>query len=257
MLKILHLSGFSIETLNLPCTLPPNLTSLFFEYVEFCPTNLSDYVVDVPMLENLTFSSCKNIFHFKITARKLCSLTIKYFYRSELSLSIDLKSICTLELDSYSVQTILGTGATMGHRLQQNVLNVELLKLSALHLQRGVETSAFVSLLCICPKLHELEICFWGTEDTTKATDTTSKRLKKLCSVVQTYERLHILKFASFRGFKAEMLFIKEMLAGVPSLERVIFMGTSMYEYDSYKKHEIIDEVLCFPRASTEVKIVY
>ncbi|CAH9119674.1 unnamed protein product [Cuscuta europaea] len=256
-LKSLHLHDFSFEPLNLPCTLPPNLTSLCFKYVDFGRSNLSNYVVDVPMLEILSFRSCKNILHFKIIARKLCCLTIKSCYRSELSLNMDLKSICTLELDSYYVETFLGTSATTGHQLQLNVLNVELLKLSGLCLQRDVETSAFLSLLCICPKLYELEISVWGTEDTTKAIDTTSKQLKKLHSVVQTCERLHILKIRSFRGFRAEMLFIKEMLASVPSLERVIFMGNYMYEYDSCKKHENMDEVLCFPRASTKVKIIF
>ncbi|CAH9096396.1 unnamed protein product [Cuscuta epithymum] len=204
-LKNLHLEAFSIEPLNLPRTLLPNLTSLYFVDVDFGPTNVSTYVVDVPMLENLSFRGCENILHLKITARKLCSLAIHGLCDEDdesLRLNLDFKSICILELDSWSLK---------------------------------------------------------GIEDTTKAIDATSRRLIKLRSVVQTYERLLVLKFRFFSGFRSEMLFIKEMLACLPSLETVIFIFHYKYNDDdeSYKKHEIMEEVLCFPRASTKAKIVY
>ncbi|CAH9096394.1 unnamed protein product [Cuscuta epithymum] len=261
-LKNLHLEAFSIEPLNLPRTLLPNLTSLYFVDVDFGPTNVSTYVVDVPMLENLSFRGCENILHLKITARKLCSLAIHGLCDEDdesLRLNLDFKSICILELDSWSLKYVLFESATKGHQLQPHKLNVELLRLSEFRFQRDFKTSSFVRLLCICPKLCRLEITFWGIEDTTKAIDATSRRLIKLRSVVQTYERLLVLKFRFFSGFRSEMLFIKEMLACLPSLETVIFIFHYKYNDDdeSYKKHEIMEEVLCFPRASTKAKIVY
>ncbi|CAH9096380.1 unnamed protein product [Cuscuta epithymum] len=258
-LKSLHLHGFSIEPLNLPRTFPPNLTSLYLAYVDFGSTNLSNYVVDVPMLENLSFWSCANIPDFKITARKLCSLAINGWYYSQLNksprLNLDFKSICTLDLDSSSLQYIVEESATREQLLQPHALNVELLKVSRFCFQRDVVTFAFVSLLCICPKLYKLEISFTYEEDTTKAIDATSNLLKKLCSVVRTYDGLLVLKLCSFRGFRSQMLFIKEMLANLPSLETVLFINDCIY--DSNKKHEIMEEVLCFPRASIKAKIVY
>ncbi|CAH9119677.1 unnamed protein product [Cuscuta europaea] len=261
-LKNLHLEAFSIEPLNLPRTLLPNLTSLYFVDVDFGPTNVSNYVVDVPMLENLSFRGCENILHLKITARKLCSLAINGLCSEvdkSLRLNLDFKSICTLELDNWSLQYILAESATKGRQLQPHTLNVELLILSGFRFQRDVETSSFVRLLCICPMLCQLEISFWGIEDNTyKPLDATSKRLKKLRTVVRTYNRLLVLKLCSFRGLRSQMHFIKEMLACLPSLERVIFIFHYMYDDDdSYKKHEIMEEVLCFPRASTKAKMVY
>ncbi|CAH9096386.1 unnamed protein product [Cuscuta epithymum] len=255
-LTTLHLRGFSIEPLNLPCTLPPNLTSLCLEYVTFAPTNVSNYVVDVPMLKNLSFRSCTNILHFKTTARNLCSLTINGLcgeLDQSLWLNFDLKSIRTLDLGYWSLQNFLGPRA----QFQPNALSVELVKLSGLCFEYHVDVSAFVCLLCVCPKLCELEITFSETSLDFEAIDATSKRLKKLCRVFRTYERLLVLKFGLFCGYRSQMLFIMEMLACVPSLERVIFMGNCMYGYESYKKHEIMEEVLCFPRASIKAKIVY
>ncbi|CAH9119676.1 unnamed protein product [Cuscuta europaea] len=116
------------------------------------------------MLENLSFSYCENISQFSITARKLCSLTIKGCFSSELHksirLNLDLKSISTLDLDNWSLQYIMGETATTGLPPQLHALNVEFLKLSEFSFQNDVGTAAFVRLLCICPKLCKLEICF-------------------------------------------------------------------------------------------------
>ncbi|VFQ78055.1 unnamed protein product [Cuscuta campestris] len=54
-LKRLHLHALLVEPLNSPRALP-NLTTLCFEDVIFVPTNPTNYALDVPKLENLSFS---------------------------------------------------------------------------------------------------------------------------------------------------------------------------------------------------------
>ncbi|XP_031121010.1 F-box/FBD/LRR-repeat protein At1g13570-like [Ipomoea triloba] len=101
-LKRLHLYGVIIEPMDLPRILP-NVASLCFEQVDFGTRNLLHRAVDVPILENMSFLSCQNMFYFNITARKLCGLTIKCCSSNVpdkfLPVNLDLKSIVAFELE--------------------------------------------------------------------------------------------------------------------------------------------------------------
>nr|GMD28589.1 F-box/FBD/LRR-repeat protein At1g13570-like isoform X1 [Ipomoea batatas] len=103
-LKRLHLYGVVIEPMNFPCILP-NVASLCFECVDFGPINCLDCAIDVPVLEKLSFIHCRNIFHFDITAPKLCSLTIEFCSTTVrgkfLLVNLDLRSISTLDLGGH------------------------------------------------------------------------------------------------------------------------------------------------------------
>ncbi|VFQ95332.1 unnamed protein product [Cuscuta campestris] len=118
-------------------------------------------------------------------------------------------------------------------------------------------TSAFICLLNKCPKLCNLEISFtpeWG-EDINKCVDAESKRLKNLRRVLQTHKMLLILQLSSFSGLRPQMHFIQEMLACLPALEKVIISRS--YGFDWSKKHETLEEISHFPRASAKAKLVF
>ncbi|VFR03511.1 unnamed protein product [Cuscuta campestris] len=159
----LYLQGFSIDPQNATWTLP-SATSLSFDFVYFGTRNLSNYVFDVPKLENLSFINCKDVFLFDITTRNLHNLTINSCYSSKigsfLPVNMDLKSICTLAFDIDSLQDFFCKTTTKGLSIQLPTLNVELLKLSGFCFQDKAGVSAFVRLLCKCPKLRSLEIKF-------------------------------------------------------------------------------------------------
>ncbi|CAH9124131.1 unnamed protein product [Cuscuta epithymum] len=242
-LKGLHLGGFRIEPTEFPSTLS-NLTSLYLHAVCFGPTNLPCYVVDGPMLKNLSFSSCNSIAPFKITARSLSSLTIKNCFNRDsgkiLPIACDLISIRTLDVDYGSLE---------GLPVQANAINLELLKLSKFRFQDDVTTSAFVRLLSICPKLCKLEITYAGTD--VNCIESLSELLKNLHSVAQTCKKLLFLELNLYKGEWAEILFINEMLASLPALEKVTITcsGPRM-------KSKILERVMCFARTSTKAKIV-
>lgn len=85
----------------------PNVTSLCFEYVEFDPTSVVEFSVDVPKLETLSFIRCSFINDFNITAPKLSNLIIDSCAESLdgfLPDNLDLRSICTLGLDCVSLK---------------------------------------------------------------------------------------------------------------------------------------------------------
>ncbi|RAL37558.1 hypothetical protein DM860_000252 [Cuscuta australis] len=259
-LRTLRLDGFSIQPQNSPCSLR-NLSTLCFANVKFVSRYLANNALDVPKLENLVFKYCEDIFHFNITARKLCSLKVNCCSGKEvgkfLPVNLDLTSICTLDLDYYTLVYIIGQYTTKECLLQLPALNVELLKLSSFCFHDDARTSAFTCLLCKCPKLCNLEISFayqWG-EDINKCIDAESKRLKKLRRVLQTHKMLLILKLSSFSGLRPQMHFIQEMLACLPTLEKVII--SRPYRFDRSKEHETFEEISHFPRASAKAKLVF
>ncbi|XP_019176872.1 PREDICTED: F-box/FBD/LRR-repeat protein At1g13570-like [Ipomoea nil] len=71
-LKRLKLSEVRVELVDVYEL--PNVISLYLEYVDFLCGDYSDYVVYLPMLEDLSFCYSRNIFDFHILAPKLGSL---------------------------------------------------------------------------------------------------------------------------------------------------------------------------------------
>nr|GMD22812.1 F-box/FBD/LRR-repeat protein At1g13570-like [Ipomoea batatas] len=105
-LKRLDLCKVLVEpTINAPCIFP-NVTSLSFDGVVFGTINL-DCVIDVPMLQTLSFRLCRNASYFNIKAPSLSSLTLKNYviyedieaYSCFTPVNMDLSFIHTLCLD--------------------------------------------------------------------------------------------------------------------------------------------------------------
>ncbi|XP_031123195.1 uncharacterized protein LOC116025941 [Ipomoea triloba] len=234
--------------MNFPCRLP-NVASLCFQWVDFGPINCA---IDVPVLENLSFLSCENIFYFNIAAPKLCSLTIKSCSSNGLgkflSVNLYLRSISTLDLVG-SVKEFVKEFTRIGFQL-----NVEYLKLSCyeeLYIQSDKSFSVLAHLLLLCPKLRKLDIdLFWLRSVATECMDT----LSELHVAAQTNKMLHALKLISFRGSHSEKLFIKKLLASFSTLEMVVIVRDKNY----CKKYTtgIMQELLDLHVASTKTKII-
>nr|GMD39445.1 F-box/FBD/LRR-repeat protein At1g13570-like [Ipomoea batatas] len=193
-LKRLHLYGVVVEPMNFPCIFP-NIASLCFEMVDFGPINSLDCAIDVPVLK-LSFIHCCNIFHFDISAPKICSLTIEFcssIVRGKfLPVNLDLRSISTLDLGG-------------------------LLQFDSMATKR----------MDILSELHAVSL---------------------------TNKMLNALKLMSFQGLQIEKLFIKELLASLSTLEKVVIVREKHYR----KKDStgVMQELLDLPFASTKMKII-
>ncbi|CAH9096398.1 unnamed protein product [Cuscuta epithymum] len=261
-LKRLHLDGFCIEPFTFPCKLP-NVTSLCFEHVDFAPTSPSNCALEVPVLENLSFNHCVNMSQFNFLATNLCSLKIVtssfYALRTFLPVNLNLSCIRNLNLTDSSLQYFveeLDRGLKRGPPLQ---LNVEYLKLSDHYSQIADRTSAFVRLLRLCPKLCKLDISFWFEEVCNTKHDAMVNALEELQSVAQTHNKLLALKLTSVYRLGFKMLYIKELLASLPELEKVVIFRPidSIDSFDCPEKYEFRQQVLNLPRASAKAKIVF
>nr|GMD39168.1 F-box/FBD/LRR-repeat protein At1g13570-like [Ipomoea batatas] len=196
--------------MNFPCRLP-NVASLCFQWVDFGPINCA---IDVPVLENLSFLSCKF-----------------------LPVNLYLRSISTLDLVG-SVKEFVKEFTRIGFQL-----NVEYLKLSCyeeLYIQSDKSFSVLAHLLLLCPKLRKLDIdLFWLRSVATECMDT----LSELHVAAQTNKMLHALKLISFRGSHSIKLFLKKLLASFSTLEMVVIVRDKNYckKYTTGIMQELLD----------------
>ncbi|XP_019149811.1 PREDICTED: F-box/LRR-repeat protein At2g42720-like isoform X2 [Ipomoea nil] len=244
-LRRLDVCGVSIGPISDPCILP-NVTSLCFKNVDFNPR---DHLVDVPMLENLSFEICYNLHDFNFTAQKLHSLRIDSCPFYQLPFNLDLRSIRTLDLDCSSMQGFVN-GFT-GRGLQQPLeLDVEYLMLSTEDYHDHVEDvySAFIHLLRICPKLCKLDIDLSFSHVMPKLTD-------EFQTVTQRHTMLHTLKLDSYIGSVHDLIFIKRLLACFPALEKVFIVHEDTWDYEEFFESNK-EELLHSQCASAKAEIV-
>nr|GMD39166.1 F-box/FBD/LRR-repeat protein At1g13570-like [Ipomoea batatas] len=233
-LKRLHLRQAFVEVKNAPCSLP-NITSLCFEDVQFYSSNLSDRVTDLPMLQNLSFDGCVNIFDFNITAPKLANLDLIYVH--------------TLVLDAYNVQ----------RRPQEQLpaLNVEYLKLLSNNECYAFDMrSSVIDLLQMCPKLCVLDIDLKVVEVVLEEQEAMPIFFEEHHAGVEKHNMPHTLKLTNFEALEFDLLFIKGLLAGLPAVEDVLITTSGNRRLDSDRKIENTQKLVCYPCASQKAKIV-
>ncbi|XP_031121029.1 putative F-box/FBD/LRR-repeat protein At5g44950 [Ipomoea triloba] len=251
-LKILHIYGVSIKPINAQCTLP-NVTSLQFQDVNF---DGGDLLVDVPMLNSLSFIGCKNMTTFNIAAKKLDHLAILDCSFYEFSDNLELRYFRSLELDNSSIKDFVYEFIRRTRLpLRQHALNVQHLTISTKEELSSLDNddemrigvSAFMYLLQICPHLRIFDVDLSFSEILPK--------LPELLHIVRHgYKMLRILELQEFAGFQRQILFIKELLACSPILEKVVINRgrvTNIY-FENNK-----EEILHFHRASTKVEIIF
>lgn len=101
-LRRLHLWGGYIDAINSHYILP-NITSLCFVNVII---ESEGFLLDAPMLNNLSLTICYSVSGLKITAPRLSSLAVmdSRLYCSKFPINLDSESIRTLLLDCYSLE---------------------------------------------------------------------------------------------------------------------------------------------------------
>ncbi|XP_019149874.1 PREDICTED: uncharacterized protein LOC109146680 [Ipomoea nil] len=231
-----------------------SVTSLCLDHVNFKPRNFLDYVVYFPMLEDLSFVECNNIFDFNIVAPKLGSLNIIprkflcYCYKGfgVLQPNLDLRSISGLNLDCSTCcfEMFIEKLTRVGNA---PALNIELLKLhisSYSFPPKNINNSAFIHLLQACPKLCELDM--WGLQYL-KINPEDFVLMEELSSVARTLKMLRTLKSSHFNGWRPEMQSIKVLLACFLGIKKVVIVRGWIRSDEEFK---IMQELLRFPRAS-------
>ncbi|XP_019194846.1 PREDICTED: uncharacterized protein LOC109188675 [Ipomoea nil] len=254
-LKRLKLSNVVVELAN--AYVLPNVTSLNLEYVEFVHENCSDYVVYLPMLEDLSFRNCENIFYFNIVAApKRCSLVVSFDYWSwhnpkVMLPNFDLGCISSLDLKCpvRYLEMFIEELNTVGQPFALNVEHLKLCISTASCLRDDI--NPFIQLMRACPKLCELDI---RRVKFLKLNPEDFVLMEELSSVAQTQKMLRTLKFSHFIGMRSEMQSIKVLLACFPRIEKVV-IARGWISPD--KEFEIMQELLRFPCASTKAEIVY
>ncbi|XP_019159777.1 PREDICTED: F-box/FBD/LRR-repeat protein At1g13570-like [Ipomoea nil] len=258
-LKRLKLDNISVELINASCVLP-NVTSLCLDNVDFKPRTCSDYVVYLPMLEDLSFGECEKIFDFDIVAPKLGRLKISlleccYYYKTfgVLPPNLDLSSISSFDLSCSPCffKIFVEELTRVGHA---PALNFELLKLcvsSYTFVPENINNSAFIHLLRACPKLCELDI--WHLEYL-KLNPEDFVLMEELSTVARTLKMLHTLKFSHFNGSRSEMLSIEVFLACFPGIKKVVIVRGWICSDEDFK---IMQKLLSSACASTEAEIFY
>ncbi|XP_031120904.1 F-box/FBD/LRR-repeat protein At1g13570-like [Ipomoea triloba] len=229
-LKRLHLSGVLVApTINASCIFP-NVTELSFDEVVFGTIKL-DCVIDVPMLETLSFSYCENASYFNIKAPRLDRLTLNDY---EIEDDIEVYRVLPVNLD-----------------LWQRELNMECLELSSVKFHDDYEFSSFIHSLRICPKLRKLDIMSLWFD----ARISDSILWDGLQSVAKVHKMFNTFKLRLFNGWRSELQFIKMLLAHFSALEKVVIIRRA--DLDSHDQFEVMQKLLHFPRASKKAKIIY
>ncbi|XP_019149953.1 PREDICTED: F-box/FBD/LRR-repeat protein At1g13570-like isoform X1 [Ipomoea nil] len=251
-LKRLDLSGVLIApTINAPCIFP-NVTSLSFTGVVFGPITL-DCVIDVPMLDTLSFNQCEDVSYFNIKAPRLGSLTLYNYeidddikvYRRITPVNMDLSFIHTFCLD-FNFKFFVSELTRWGPEL-----NVECIELAYVEFHGDDDFSSFIHSLRICPKLRKLDI-MTVLIDAVISKYTLFEGFK---SAAKMLKMLHTLKLRSFNWSMSELRFIMMILACFPALEKVVIIRS--VKFDSNNEFKIMQKLLNFPRASRKAKIIY
>ncbi|XP_019194860.1 PREDICTED: F-box/FBD/LRR-repeat protein At1g13570-like [Ipomoea nil] len=254
-LKRLDLCGVIFPpTINAPFVFP-NVTSLSFDVVIFSAINMN-CVIDVPMLETLSFNNCVNTSYFNIKAPRLGSLTLQYYCNDDdiddyvpiLPVSLDLSFIHTLCLDfNFKPFKLFASELTRWGP----ELNVECVELYDVNVLYDDDFSSFIHSLLICPKLRKLDI----THLYFYAEISRSILWEELQSAAKVLKMLHTFKLRLFNGSRFELQFIEVLLACFPALEKVVIIR--QMEFDSNEEFKIMQKFFHFPRASKKAKIVY
>ncbi|CAH9124081.1 unnamed protein product [Cuscuta epithymum] len=237
-LKRLWIHGVSVEPLNMPCILP-NATSLAFVNSKFEPNDALDYRVNVPMLERLLLIGCDNMFSFNITAPKLFDLKIHSCWYEQCSgflpVHLDLGSVISLDLDALSLKKFVEDFPNSGPQLQPHELNVEYLYLSNPYNEDDA-SSAFIHLLKLCPKSHEIHMDMAFVEALRDCLDTKSENSKELYRVAETHNLLHTLSIDFFDACENYLPLVKGLLSSFPTLVKFVIK-----DLDSESSKQILE----------------
>ncbi|CAH9096252.1 unnamed protein product [Cuscuta epithymum] len=235
-----------------------NVTSLVFVGVVFIHIVHGSTISIVPNLEELVFEACQGIHNFMISAPKLKSLTVFSGYVAEwkwFQLHFPVTKSLSLSLDTLSdpLSDIPDTALNV-QEMFPTAINLQAMKLDEFCFGSAQHFSFASEMIKKCPKLCKLEIISnqvcWVDERPSLWEDP----LDGGFIIDHDLDMLKTVIIDSFFGYKREELFVKAILSKSPVLEELV-IRQSAKRVDSVAS-KFRNEMHCFPRASSKVRIV-
>nr|GMD68150.1 F-box/FBD/LRR-repeat protein At1g13570-like [Ipomoea batatas] len=116
-----------------------------------------------------------------------------------------------------------------------------------------VQISSILCLLHSSPRVHSLEIRM-NVPKVTAGNSLVLQYLQERSRMSEEINSLQALNMRYFQGSRAEMLFVKLILACCPALERVSFVDKRV---EASEVCNILKELVVFPRASSKAQIIF
>nr|GMD60062.1 F-box/FBD/LRR-repeat protein At1g13570-like isoform X1 [Ipomoea batatas] len=261
-----------------------NLKELFLTQVAFKP-EVSASIFTASKLETLHLEKCSGMDHlnfdgcspslsslvlYKNHGVKLsCFMNCKSITYAKLVLPMEVKSfgpgkrinlaslfehwplISDLFLDGYHLKLLAADFITSALPIKVNYLRD--LTVYGISFTNLVEISCILCLLHSSPRVHSLEILM-SVPMVTAGNSLVLQYLQERSCMSEEINSLQALKMKYFQGSRAEMLFVKLILACCPALERVSFVDKRV---DASAVSNILKELVVLPRASRKAQIIF
>ncbi|KAJ9558741.1 hypothetical protein OSB04_013355 [Centaurea solstitialis] len=262
-----------------------SVETLFLKDIDF-GTNSWETPFSLPHLKRMCLLKCTNVYNFNIKARKLKTLFLissphANVLRFSDSPCLTIVALCfrkhikdLVRVERMNLAMLLGNLPKIerfyidGHFLK--FLSVDkipkwlphavysLKKLELLYFQLG-DLDQLHGALCLLRNSPNLErLCVKLTHMKRRVThydvEQASNHLEAPGCLDQTLKELQNAEI-SLEGSKADLLFIKLLLAHSPSLKKLIIKPTG--PYDAQKRFNITKDIMRFPRASPNAETIY
>nr|GLL41589.1 F-box/FBD/LRR-repeat protein At1g13570-like isoform X1 [Ipomoea trifida] len=245
-----------------------NLKKLFLIQVAFKP-EVSASIFTASKLETLRLEKCSGMDHlnFDGCSSSLSSMILYKNHGVKLSWFINCKSITyaklvlPMEVKSFGPGCIiiflcagkLLAADSITSALPVKVNYLRYLTLYGINFTNLVQISSILCLLHSSPRVHSLEI--WTNVSKVTADDKlVLQYLQERSCMSEEINSLRALKMKYFQGTRAQMLFVKLILACCPALERVSFVDKGV---EASEVSNILKELVVFPRASRKAQIIF
>ncbi|XP_031113544.1 F-box/FBD/LRR-repeat protein At1g13570-like isoform X2 [Ipomoea triloba] len=159
--------------------------------------------------------------------------------------------ISNLFLDGYHLKLLAADSITSTLPVKVNYLRD--LTVYGICFTNLVQISCILCLLHSSPTVHSLEILM-SVLTVSADNNLVLKYLQERSCMGEDINSLRDLKMKYFQGSRAEMLFVKLILACCPALERVTFVDK---EVEPSEVSNILKELVVFPRASRKAQIIF
>nr|GMD72416.1 F-box/FBD/LRR-repeat protein At1g13570-like [Ipomoea batatas] len=159
--------------------------------------------------------------------------------------------ISNLFLDGYHLKLLAADSITSALPVKVNHLRD--LTLYGISFTDLVQLSSILCLLHSSPRVHSLEIRM-NVPTVTADNNLVLQYLQERSCMSEEINSLRALKMKYFQGSRAEMLFVKVILACCPALERVSFVDKRV---EASEVCNILKELVVFPRASRKAQIIF
>nr|GMD65971.1 F-box/FBD/LRR-repeat protein At1g13570-like [Ipomoea batatas] len=198
-----------------------------------------------------SFMNCKSITYAKL----VLPMEVKSFGPGKrinfASLFEHWPLISELFLDGYNLKLLAADSITSALPVKVNHLRD--LTLYGIIFTDLVQISSILCLLHSSPRVHSLEIRM-NVLTVTASNNLVLQYLQERSCMSEEINSLQALNMRYFQGSRAEMLFVKLILACCPALERVSFVDKRV---EASEVCNILKELVVFPRASRKAQIIF